>query len=187
MKAGIYVTPNGNMIYVAKDRTITATSLTPSSWVGTKVSHRAKDNTVLIASTDYRCSSYSDVPKGCTDHEQAVADAKAEYDTWLATKTLNGGLSALNDAATALVKDIYTGAAESFVGGGFAAAKPREVGRPPTLGAGYGKETSAPDTLDLRKAGYRRCHKQSARKHRKQGCSVFRAVGKAFWWKPANG
>lgn len=71
MKAGVYETPNGNLIYVAKDRTVRATSLHPSSWVGTKVSHRSKDDTVLLAN-EYRCKRHADVPDGCTDHEGLI-------------------------------------------------------------------------------------------------------------------
>lgn len=74
MKAGIYKTPNGNLIYVAKDRTIKATTV-GVGWLGTKVSHRAKDDTVLIAGTDYRCTRFADVPNGCNDFDKALADA----------------------------------------------------------------------------------------------------------------
>ena len=74
MKAGVYKTPNDNLIYVAKDRTIKAASLSPSSWPGTKVSHRAKDDTVRIEGTSYRCTRHADVPNGCTDH-QALVDS----------------------------------------------------------------------------------------------------------------
>lgn len=78
MKAGIYQTPNGNLIYVAKDRTLTATTLLPSSWPGTKVSHRSKDDTVLIANTTYRCHRVADVPNGCNDHLAALHAFEAE-------------------------------------------------------------------------------------------------------------
>ena len=73
MKAGIYRTPNGNLIYVAKDRTVKATSLSPSTWPGTKVSHRSKDDTVVFE--DHRCTRFADVPNGCTDHAKALQDA----------------------------------------------------------------------------------------------------------------
>lgn len=91
MKAGIYKTPNGNLIYVAKDRTIKATSLRPSSWPGMKVSHRAKDDTVSFL--DYRCTRVSDVPNGCTDHQALV-------DTLYRTSQLQPG-ETLVDAGTA--------------------------------------------------------------------------------------
>lgn len=82
MKAGIYRTPNGNLVYVSKDRTIKATSLSPSSWVGEKVSHRTSDNTIVFL--NYRCTHFADVPNGCTDPGKAIRDAsdanKAEID-----------------------------------------------------------------------------------------------------------
>ena len=65
MKAGIYKTPNGNLIYVAKDRTIKATTLKPSTWPGMKVSQ--KGSTVVFLG--YQCDHVSDVPNGCTDHQ----------------------------------------------------------------------------------------------------------------------
>lgn len=76
MKAGIYLDPVGNLIYVAKDRTIKAMSCDDfgARKVGAKVSHRAKDDTVQIEGTDYRCTRHADVPNGCTDH-QALVDS----------------------------------------------------------------------------------------------------------------
>lgn len=76
MKAGIYKTPNGNLIYAAKDRTIKATTLAPSTWPGMKVSHRAKDNTVEFLG--YRCTHVGDVPNGCTDHQALIDEKYAE-------------------------------------------------------------------------------------------------------------
>lgn len=74
MKAGIYLDPVGNLIYVAKDRTIKAMSCDDfgARKVGAKVSHRAKDDTVQIEGTDYRCTRHADVPNGCTDHKSLV-------------------------------------------------------------------------------------------------------------------
>lgn len=79
MKAGVYETPNSELIYVAKDRTVTAKVGAPqqSSWVGAKVSHRAKDDTVLIDGA-VRCTRYADVPDGCTDHQDLVDRLHAE-------------------------------------------------------------------------------------------------------------
>ena len=65
MKAGIYKTPNGNLIYVAKDRTIKATTLKPSTWPGMKVSQRGS----AVVFLDYQCDHVSNVPNGCTDHQ----------------------------------------------------------------------------------------------------------------------
>ena len=79
MKAGVYETPNQELIYVAKDRTVTAKVGAPqqSSWVGEKVSHRSKDDTVLIDGA-VRCTRYADVPDGCTDHQDLVDRLHAE-------------------------------------------------------------------------------------------------------------
>lgn len=76
MKAGIYQTPNKNLIYVAKDRTIKATTVTPSSWVGTKVSE--KKGQVVIEGTTYHCDRVGDVPNGCTDPMQLLVDKMEE-------------------------------------------------------------------------------------------------------------
>lgn len=79
MKAGVYEAPNGKLIYVAKDRSIKAVALAPeSSWAGKKVSHRSKDDTVLIVDTEIRCTRYADVPDGCTDHQGLVDRLHAE-------------------------------------------------------------------------------------------------------------
>lgn len=75
MKAGIYETPSGNLVYVAKDRSIKATTLRPSAWPGMKVSHRSKDDTVEFLG--YRCTRVADVPNGCTDHQAAVDAVQA--------------------------------------------------------------------------------------------------------------
>lgn len=63
----------------------------------------------------------------------------------------------------------------------------RFVGLPPSLGLPYG-ETADSDAQHtaMRRLGYRRCHKQSARKHLKAGHIVIAAGDGAFWWiKPA--
>ena len=80
MKAGIYLDPIGNLIYVAKDRTIKAMSCDDFGVrkVGAKVSHRAKDDTVQIEGTDYRCSRFADVPNGCTDHRNFLGRLYAQ-------------------------------------------------------------------------------------------------------------
>ena len=71
MKAGVFITPNHNLVYVAKDRTVKAVTLQPSTWVGEKVSYRRSDDTVLLG--DYRCERYADVPNGCKDHAGYLA------------------------------------------------------------------------------------------------------------------
>ena len=142
MKAGIYKTPNGNLIYVAKDRTIKATTLKPSSWPGTKVTHRSKDDTVLIEGTDYRCTRVADVPNGCNDPEKALlayVETTAEHEAVAEVQhphlhTASAQVLFLDDRGL-LIDDIEA-------------------------------------RKELRRNGYRLCHAQSARKHRRRGREV---------------
>ncbi len=273
MKAGIYRTPNGNLIYVAKDRTIKATTLAPSSWPGTKVSHRAKDDTVLIANTDYRCTRWADVPNGCTDPAKYLVDCKAKNDAeiaealglspeeaglgdspwvkgredkkfsrqvvygygpgflteqmaaaerWLVQTT--GQLDALVESGIlSRVHDEYTVLDEvryaAYLQDCFQVEPERLVGMPHVLGLGYGadaidkdgnavvfKTASTPGKTDnqqidiykqfardiygvtdadrerMRALGFRPCHKQSARKHRKAGHIVVGEGSGVYWW-----
>jgi hypothetical protein len=59
---------------------------------------------------------------------------------------------------------------------------------PPALGAPYGREAvdawRESFVVSLRKQGFRVCHAQSARKHRKRGDFVIRLGGGLFAWKP---
>lgn len=192
MKSGIYKTPNGNLIYVAKDRTIKATTLSPSSWPGTKVSHRAKDDTVLIEGTTYRCERVADVPNGCNDPVRCLNDAKHA----LVAKALLDGKPAPTSpeelhAQTRLLDDpkqgdIYKRVADQVYGVtdamadvGKAAVRASSAAR--ALSAGYGRDWTE-QQAKMRALGYRRCHKQSARKHRKQGHAVIAAGDGSFWW-----
>lgn len=252
MKSGIYKTPNGNLIYVAKDRTIKATTLSPSSWPGTKVSHRAKDDTVLIEGTTYRCERVGDVPNGCNDPVKALNDTKhalqakaalsdgvspewkaGREDKQFSSKIVYGhGAGFLGEREAAIErallqnaeqmnrlaafgvirhiahdewevvnagmfakflsgewdgKDIYKavadqvyGVTEAMADVGKAAVRATSAAR--ALSAGYGRDF-AEQQERMRALGYRRCHKQSARKHRKQGHAVIAAGDGAFWWK----
>lgn len=168
MKAGIYQTPNGNRIYVAKDRTIKATTLSPSSWLGTKVSHRSADDTVLIGGTDYRCSRVSDVPNGCTSPMDAL-------NAYVPTKTLTGA-QLWSDLDHAIDGTLYEAGDEKGDG-------PRTALKHQSFRDFV--EDFIAKRQELRNAGYRFCHSQSARKHRKQrhevrfvpeiGCYAWRA------------
>lgn len=194
MKAGIYRTPNGNLIYVAKDRTIKATSLSPSSWPGTKVSHRSKDDTVAFEG--YRCTRHADVPNGCTDHQALV-------DKLYAVARLEPG-EKLVDAGTAVARveeidstgnDAYERAAARAVREtskalrhvGAAEATRRFVTVPSALSAPYGEadlvEWRKKFAASLREQGFRICHARSARKHRKQGHAVIPLHGGWFAWR----
>lgn len=208
MKSGIYKTPNGNLIYVAKDRTIKATTLSPSSWPGTKVSHRAKDDTVLIEGTTYRCERVADVPNGCNDPVRCLNDAKhalaakaalsdenpANVLRGVAEKVAeNTGLQvdheSFDRAAEKLgqpTEDIYKRVADQVYGvtdamGDVAKAAVRATSAARALFAPYGRDFTEQQEK-MRALGYRRCHKQSARKHRKQGHAVIAAGDGSFWW-----
>lgn len=247
MKSGIYKTPNGNLIYVAKDRTIKATTLSPSSWPGTKVSHRAKDDTVLIEGTDYRCERVGDVPNGCNDPVKALNDTKhalqakaalsdevspewkagredkqfsrkivyghgpgflsafgaeaerrlmndlakleemerqgilkRQHDEWLVIDTEKYAAFLNNEDIYKRVADQVYGVTEAMADVGKAAVRATSAAR--ALSAPYGRHF-AEQQEKMRALGYRRCHKQSARKHRKQGHAVIAAGDGAFWWK----
>lgn len=192
MKSGIYKTPNGNLIYVAKDRTIKATTLSPSSWPGTKVSHRAKDDTVLIEGTTYRCERVADVPNGCNDPVRCLNDAKHA----LAAKAALGDgvtpdgnvvdLKTTGPQDKSAQEDIYKRVAGQVYGvteamGDVAKAAVRATSAARALSAPYGRDFTE-QQAKMRALGYRRVHKQSARKHRKQGHAVIAAGDGSFWW-----
>lgn len=225
MKAGVYQTPNANLIYVAKDRTIKATTLSPSSWPGTKVSHRSADDTVLIAGTEYRCHRVSDVPNGCTSpmdalnvyvrtkraprRNEAVVDMPGEHaarqeayyryasggfidkpaegligeagtTTYLHT---SGDVDAIPndrrygvvDAFTDAIRENFRDFVENLIDGTLHEADDDNF----ALNVDDGPRTA------LKRQGFRFCHGQSARKHRKQrhevrfvpeiGCYAWRA------------
>jgi len=70
MKAGIYKTPNGNYVYIAKDRTIKAVTLEPSSWVGNKV--RTSEHEQKAHFFDVTAERVADVPNGTIEHDRAL-------------------------------------------------------------------------------------------------------------------
>lgn len=168
MKAGIYETPNGNLIYVAKDRTIKAASLKPSSWLGTKVSHRSADDTVLIEGTHYRCKRVSDVPNGCTDPEKALFD-------YVNT------LVAAEQAAEA-VKAKFSAAGDRYLDARFAPGEVRYF----VLDDRGLLTDDVERRRELEHQGFRLCHAQSARKHRKRGHTVVPLWGNKYAWRPAD-
>lgn len=215
MKAGVYKTPNNNLIYVAKDRTIKAASLSPSSWPGTKVSHRAKDDTVLIEGTDYRCTRHADVPNGCTDHQALVGSMHmaatlepgqrvVDYGTKFARVEEIDGITEDGNAIDlkTTADDPYKRMAEHMRGcekamrhvgeaaTGATEAVRRFVGVPPALAAPYGEtdlvEWRKKFSASLREQGFRVCHTRSARKHKKQGHTVIPLHGGWYAWRPAD-
>lgn len=186
MKAGIYKTPNGNLIYIAKDRTIKATNLKPSSWPGMKVSHRAKDDTVLIEGTTYRCNRVADVPNGCTDPaaelhatELRLGEGKgyiydaqftphAKYDANFVEPTAEFPATKQFVDAAHRMADAAKASANAFEGFAVAAG------------------SALKDVIDDMEAkGFRFCHNRSARKHRKQGHEVRAVDGTAglYAWR----
>ena len=204
MKAGIYQTPNGNLIYVRKDRTIAATTLSPSSWPGTKVTTEANGARVVIKQTEYVCHRVADVPNGCTDPQSELTRAQmrlypqpevAQEDI----KTIHDKMAA--DGVAHVAHDEYMlseGSGKSgFATGGFVGLGPNEVpailsrghwvGAPPF--SNFARQTEVitdwiNDTA-MRANGYRPCHAQSARKHRKQGHTVISDGARpgAYWWR----
>ena len=124
MKAGIYRTPNGNLIYVAKDRTIKATTLSPSSWPGTKVTTEANGARVVIdvGGSDYVCHRASDVPNGCTDPQAELIRVQMR----------------LYPEPEVVQEDIYAGVRTKIYDS--EQALPRAASMPATLGMGYGKD-----------------------------------------------
>lgn len=195
MKAGIYRTPNGNLIYVAKDRTIKATSLSPSSWPGTKVSHRSKDDTVAFEG--YRCTRHADVPNGCTDHQALVDSMYMAASLQPGERVADYGTKAArveeidstgDDAYARAVRE--TSKALRHAGNaaeGAAEAVRRFVTVPSALSAPYGEtdlvEWRKKFAASLREQGFRICHVRSARKHRKQGHAVIPLHGGWFAWR----
>ena len=183
MKAGIYKTPNGNLIYVAKDRTIKATTLSPSSWPGMKVSHRAKDDTVSFL--DYRCTRVADVPNGCTDHQALVDSMHMAAHLEPGQRVVDYGMKFARVEAGA--DDPYKRVAEHMRGCekamrhvGEAAVRPTSAAH--SLSAPYGRDFT--EQQSLASFGFRRCHKASARKHRRRGDQVIALGDGRFAWAP---
>lgn len=161
MKAGIYRTPNGNLVYVAKDRTIKAASLSPSTWPGLKVSHRSKDDTVEFCG--YRATRWADVPNGCTNPQKALDDAMAAHAAEVEKTFGTEGCAKVKAAIDEMQR------AEEAFAGSARAAWPLRNG-----------------DLDLAD-GWRVCHKQAAKKHRKQGRPVIGLGDGTFAWLPDDG
>lgn len=157
MKAGVYETPNNELIYVAKDRTVTAKVGAPqqSSWVGAKVSHRSKDDTVLIDGA-VRCTRYAVVPDGCTDHQGLVDGLHAERR--VAEKTAR-----------------HVAAAGEGPSGIVALALP---GKP---SSGTWRDAYR---AKMRLDGWSPVGKQAARRHRRKGHEVIRDADGQQWWQP---
>lgn len=179
MKAGIYKTPNDNLIYVAKDRTIKATTLSPSApWPGTKVSHRSNDDTVVIEGTDYRCTRLCGVPNGCNDAQAALRQAHQDMLEYAKSEYVNFGLPKL--------RPYQEQAIESFESFNRLTLATDQANVALVDYACANRDPVDEMALTLREQGYRPCHRQSARKHRRAGRRVLRIDGDdrgRYWWK----
>lgn len=204
MKAGVYKTPNGNLIYVAKDRTIKAASHGKARAVGVKVSHRSSDDTVHVPGTDYRCRRVSDVPNGCTDPEKVIAWEvyREAYPGKFDAVPSNGGVvnlkpNIVNNAITInaksarsaplpaklLLVDEYPKIDKAAMIASLAGAVKTQTG---ASGSGVllvGDNVAITEQT-MRDAGYRVCHRQSARKHRRKRREVVYVPSlDAFAWR----
>ena len=124
MKAGIYKTPNDNYVYVAKDRTIMAASLEPSSWVGNRV--RTSEREQKVHFFDVTAERVADVPNGTTDHAAVLQHYVERY-------------GVLRDAKTGAVLGRLTAPVKMSVAKHTTVGKSeRLAGMPPTLSMPYG-------------------------------------------------
>ena len=176
MKAGIYKTPNGNYVYVAKDRTIMATTLDPSTWPGNKV--RTSERELKAHFFDVTAVRVSDVPNGTTDHAAALMayverhgvlrDAKTgkalgrlvgpfkfrttEAEAALDRLAYGESFQVVNrsPAEATVVIDIESGEYADFAKHLKAGGSERMLCMPPALGVGYGP--LAQSAQDIREA-----------------------------------
>lgn len=210
MKAGIYRTPNGNLIYVAKDRTVKASVF--GDLIGKKVSHRVKDNTVVVDGGDYRCEHVCDVPNGCTDHARVLVSAQTAWE--VAQRQAIGGMTGVQTVTitgpagqvTVPVKKIgpcnYIGnvpplevdhgtvedCASRFNPTRLVNEDRRYYIVPNVLDAPYTQAEMA-DWRDKKvqqylACGWRLCHRKSARKHRKARRTVLDIGDGRYMWHP---
>lgn len=75
MKAGVFASPNRNLIYVRKDQTVACTTLYPSTWPGMKVRYSEKRDEVELCG--YVFVRVADVPNGCTKPHLHLQDVAA--------------------------------------------------------------------------------------------------------------
>lgn len=75
MKAGVFASPNRNLIYVRKDQTVACTTLYPSTWPGMKARYSEKRDEVELCG--YVFVRVADVPNGCTKPHLHLQDVAA--------------------------------------------------------------------------------------------------------------
>lgn len=187
MKAGIYKLFDGGLIYVRKDRTVSAAAGTSYPiQVGSKVKTLEGGKYVLAETGDkqFQGDRHADVPNGCTDHQALV-------DSMHMAANLEPGQRAVDYGTKfARVEEIdVPGTTSKEQAGNIARAdllramsRFAVVPTPPTDDA----ETAAwreKFTASLLDQGFRLCHKASARKHRKQGHTVLPIGDGRFAWR----
>lgn len=193
MKAGIYKLFDGGLIYVRKDRTVSAAAGTSYPiQVGSKVKTLEGGKYVLAETGDkqFQGDRHADVPNGCTDH-QAYVDS-------LVPPAESVGLTSEPQArrvASAHLKTCYAEAvretSKALRHAGNAAEGAAEAVRrfivPSVLSAPYTDAEMAAwrekFTASLLDQGFRLCHKASARKHRRQGHTVLPIGDGRFAWR----
>ena len=204
MKAGIYKLFDGGLIYVRKDRTVSAAAGTNYPiQIGAKVSTLEGGKYVLAETGDkqFQGDRHADVPNGCTDH-QALVDSMhmaanlepgqrvVDYGTKLAR--VEPAADDEFDRIKAEADDPYKRMAGAMRHVGAAAEGAAEATRrfftvPPELSAPYTdaemvawREKFA---ASLVSQGFKLCHKGSARKHRRQGHTVLPIGDGRFAWR----
>lgn len=203
MKAGIYKLFDGGLIYVRKDRTVSAAAGTSYPiQVGSKVKTLEGGKYVLAETGDkqFQGERHADVPNGCTDH-QALVDSMymaanlqpgervADYGTKVARveEIDSAGNDAYEQAAARAVRETSKALRHAGNAAEGAAEAVRRFVVPSVLSAPYTDAEMAAwrekFTASLLDQGFRLCHKASARKHRKQGHTVLPIGDGRFAWR----
>ena len=173
MKAGIYKLFDGGLIYVRKDRTVSAVAgTTYPIQTGSKVSTLEGGKYVLALDGDkqFQGERHADVPNGCTDHQALVGSMHMAANLRPGERVVDYGTE------RARVEQTDPPAAKVALSG----LTPRAVFAVPPGGAEW------PERLleTMRLQGFRFCSKVSARKHRKRGHAVVPMGGGRFAWRP---
>lgn len=211
MKAGVYILFDSGLVYVRKDRTVSAVAGTDYPvQIGVKVQTFEGGKTILIPGDKAQLhgTRTADVPNGCTDH-QALVDSMhmaanlepgqrvVDYGTKFARVEEIDGITEDGNAIDlkTTADDPYKRVAEHMRG---CEKAMRHVGEgvrryfvvPSELTGLYSEhelvEWRKRFVALLRKQGFRICHKVSARKHRKRGHTVVPLHDNWFAWRPVD-
>lgn len=195
MKSGIFENPNTrDLLYVAKDRTVRALVtasgderlIDESTRNEFKVRARNKDQQVELEDGTL-CNRVSDVPNGCTDPVSALKDVHYQ-------RAIKADLADLQPGEKIVDAGTPTQRVEAVAREHIANVEPPKVRMTMDLPKGIGKSgwidrealTATSSITNLRQRGFRVCHRQSARKHRKAGREVIRvpSIGRhAYAWR----